>query len=434
MRLAAFVLTLAAPAFAALAPAPSRAEDFSTVAARVDRSIGRVFVETAQGTGSGSGFVVQSDADGTVLFITNHHVVEGGSDIQVIFKDGDNLAQYEGRVLQYTADVDIALLQLTPTESSYSQLQPIEIAVRHANKGEPVAAFGYPGVSDELISGELNIALFDSTLTEGIVSKILVTPWRTGGEDVELVQHSAHINFGNSGGPLIDACGQVLGLNTAMSSAAPEISLASSSVDLAWFLKQSGVAYGTADSDCGAAYRAQPEPANPAPAPRAPDAPETARPATPPLFGPAGGLGGMTSGLVVLGAVAAIFAVIALAVTKLSPSRDPVATGAKVSMIIRLQDGSGKSVSIPISKESLTRGVTIGRGSEADIPVSHTAISRTHLRLSLDGRRLYATDLGSTNGTTIDGTPLPPQTKRQIVSTSRIRLGNEVDLSLGVPE
>ena len=137
--------------------------------------------------GSGSGFIV--DSAGYIL--TNEHVVSGGGRLTVILDDG---TRKSASVMVSDATLDIALLKIdTP-----HQLPALSFATK-AREGEQVIALGYP-FSDEL-GGEM-------TTTVGIVSA-----FRTLG-GVDYVQTDAAVNFGNSGGPLLNLRGEVVGMNT----------------------------------------------------------------------------------------------------------------------------------------------------------------------------------------------------------------------------
>jgi putative serine protease PepD len=178
-----------AAALPRVAPAPSASlSGLSATAARVLPSV----VSVAAGRGGGSGFVV--DDRGHVL--TNAHVVSGRDDVAVILNDGRRLA---ARVVGEDEDEDLAVLQvsvpggLTPATLGRSG----DLSV-----GDQVLAIGSPlGLS--------------GTVTAGIVSA-LDREVRLGSARRTAVQTDASINPGNSGGPLVNARGEVVGVNTAI--------------------------------------------------------------------------------------------------------------------------------------------------------------------------------------------------------------------------
>ncbi len=144
--------------------------------------------------GTGSGFIF--DAKGLIL--TNAHVVDQADTVTVLLKDG---RQFKGKVLGEDTLTDVAVVQ--------------------------VAAAGLPtvslGESQKLQPGEWAIAIgnplgLDNTVTVGIISATGRSGADIGISDrrVRYIQTDAAINPGNSGGPLLNAKGQVIGVNTAI--------------------------------------------------------------------------------------------------------------------------------------------------------------------------------------------------------------------------
>jgi serine protease Do len=151
--------------------------------------------------GAGSGFII--DADGTIL--TNHHVIERATHIVVTFADG---RRSRARVLGADPDTDVALIKVD------------------GYRGLPVAPLGD---SSALRPGEWVCAIgnplgYQHSVTVGVVSFIgrkLFDPSLDN-----YIQTDAAISFGNSGGPLINARGEVIGINTAISARATNIGFA----------------------------------------------------------------------------------------------------------------------------------------------------------------------------------------------------------------
>ncbi|MEL6815969.1 MAG: HhoA/HhoB/HtrA family serine endopeptidase [Cyanobacteria bacterium J06598_3] len=153
--------------------------------------------------GVGSGFIVSED--GRIL--TNAHVVEGSDTVQVTLKDGRTL---EGKVLGSDPVTDVAVIDLDANDLP-------TVAVSNA----------------ELLPGEVAIAIgnplgLDNTVTVGIVSATGRTSGQVGIPDsrAEFIQTDAAINPGNSGGPLLNAKGEVIGMNTAIISGAQGLGFA----------------------------------------------------------------------------------------------------------------------------------------------------------------------------------------------------------------
>ena len=151
--------------------------------------------------GAGSGFII--DADGSIL--TNNHVIEGAERILVKLSDGRSL---RARVVGSDPDTDIALIKVD------------------GQSGLPVAPLGD---SSALRMGEWVCAIgnplgYDHSVTVGVVSYLGRKLFDSSLDDY--IQTDAAINFGNSGGPLINARGEVVGINAAISSRASNIGFA----------------------------------------------------------------------------------------------------------------------------------------------------------------------------------------------------------------
>jgi 2-alkenal reductase len=144
--------------------------------------------------GQGSGFVW----DNSGHIVTNYHVVENASEIEVIFANG---VTAPAQILGGDPDADLAVIKV---DLPASALPPVKL-----------------GDSDALQAGQLAIAIGnpfgqDFTMTNGIVSAIgrTIRSGNTPFSIPEVIQTDAPINPGNSGGPLLNRFGQVIGINT----------------------------------------------------------------------------------------------------------------------------------------------------------------------------------------------------------------------------
>ncbi|SBO42594.1 putative enzyme [Cyanobium sp. NIES-981] len=142
--------------------------------------------------GQGSGFITRSDG----VLLTNAHVVDGASEVSVTLPDGRS---FTGKVLGSDPLTDVAVVKVVATDL-------------------PVAPLGD---SAKLRPGEWAIAIgnplgLDNTVTAGIISAIQRTNAVGEGQRVPYIQTDAAVNPGNSGGPLINDRGQVIGINTAI--------------------------------------------------------------------------------------------------------------------------------------------------------------------------------------------------------------------------
>ncbi|GAA1887434.1 hypothetical protein GCM10009687_64880 [Asanoa iriomotensis] len=175
-------------------------DSLAGVAARLLPSVVTVRVASSSGTSLGSGFVVS--ADGYV--VTNDHVVEGGGTqtFTAVFSDGSTAS---AKLVGQDPESDIAVIKLARTG-----LTPVEFGDSDAIAvGDPVLAIGSP------------LALAN-TVTSGIVSALdrTIQAGEPGGPTryYAAIQTDAAVNQGNSGGPLVDAGGRVVGVNAVIKS------------------------------------------------------------------------------------------------------------------------------------------------------------------------------------------------------------------------
>jgi serine protease Do len=145
-----------------------------------------------QRRGIGTGFVI----DPTGYLVTNHHVVDGASTIEVTLSDG---RKFQGKVIGSDSETDLALLKIEATG-----LPTIPLGISSALRvAEPVMAIGNPfGL--------------DHTVTVGIISG--TGRFIGAGRYDDFLQTDAAINPGNSGGPLINTRGEAVGINSAIAS------------------------------------------------------------------------------------------------------------------------------------------------------------------------------------------------------------------------
>ena len=160
-------------------------------------------------TGVGSGVILT--ADGFVL--TNRHVVEGATSLTVTLADG---TKYPATVVKESDTQDLALVKVEATGLSPAKLGDASKVI----VGQTAIAIGSP------------LGTYTETVTKGIVSaldrEITVRDDQTGRPVTlsGLIQTDAAINPGNSGGPLLNAAGEVIGINTATASSAEGLGFA----------------------------------------------------------------------------------------------------------------------------------------------------------------------------------------------------------------
>jgi putative serine protease PepD len=164
-----------------------------------------IFGQQLEGEAAGSGFVWSADG----YIVTNNHVIDGAAEITVTFDDG---SAEPAELIAADPRTDLALLKVDRTD-----LVPLQIGDSDAIRvGDPVVAIG----------NALDLGA-EPTVTGGMVSAKERTISTDNGEVlVHLLQTDAAISSGNSGGPLLDMTGRVVGINTAVAARGQNIGFA----------------------------------------------------------------------------------------------------------------------------------------------------------------------------------------------------------------
>jgi putative serine protease PepD len=184
--------------------------DVSAVAAKVLASVVQVNVQLANGEGIGSGVIIGSD--GRIL--TNNHVVAGAEQVTVTLSDGREVA---AKVLGTDPSSDLAVIQAQGvsglTAATFGNSDDVKV-------GDEVIAIGSPGGLQGTVTTGIVSALDRKVTVSEEEQRQQDSPLRqqdgSGTTTYEAIQTDAAINQGNSGGPLFDSEGQVIGINSAM--------------------------------------------------------------------------------------------------------------------------------------------------------------------------------------------------------------------------
>jgi putative serine protease PepD len=178
-------------------PAARAPLDAAEIYRLAHRGVVEITVSVAGGEAQGSGFVYDSKGD----IVTNDHVVDGASSIEVQFPDGST---HSATLVGNDPSTDLAVIKV---DVPSSKLYPLTLGdSSRLAVGNQVFAIGAPFGLEE-------------TFTSGIVSALhrqMNSP--NGFAIADSIQTDAAINHGNSGGPLLDASGQVVGVNTQIKS------------------------------------------------------------------------------------------------------------------------------------------------------------------------------------------------------------------------
>jgi S1-C subfamily serine protease len=156
------------------------------------------------GAGSGSGFVINDEG----FIVTNAHLVEGARSVRVRFGEPGEDESVDARLVGADPSTDIAVLKV---DMNADELEPLPLGDSSKLRvGDPTIAIGNPFG-------------FDQTVTTGIVSALqrqIPAPNNFSIDDV--IQTDASVNPGNSGGPLLDAAGRVIGVNSQIATGGSE--------------------------------------------------------------------------------------------------------------------------------------------------------------------------------------------------------------------
>ena len=402
-----------------------------------DSRIGVVRVVSLNPTGTyslGTAFGVGEIGEETDYFVTNAHVVAGnysleGATLELpavnvwILKNSSAYNRLTGldtaqcipcEIVYYEPGQypDIAVLKAAePLEGRVAL--PLLADEKNLEVADPIFALGYPGSSDlsEIgLYGEKWVAnVEDTTITSGVVSRF--TTSATWG-NTRLIQHDAQINHGNSGGPLLDANGAVVGINTygwgQDVSTGDGNSYYSVRIDYIKDKLDDLDIYYETDADMG---------------------------------------GSLNIGIVaaIAGSVAVVGVLLVLLMKNNNSGSAAAVSGnaagavPPVGPVVTVGDPVGKTVAVNYSIQCIkgnfngqSRGIAgslrIGRDpmkNDLIFPANTKGISGVHCALMVDGGELYLMDCGSTYGTFLNGRKLIANRAEKVNSGDKVSLGSE---------
>lgn len=408
----------------------SASESFDIEAA--DRSTILILVEKDDEIGTGTGFFVSEEGH----ILTNFHVVEDA--LSVVWQDAE---QTTPATVVWTAEnLDLALLR---SDQPGRPPLPFPKDFSNSSKGDEVIALGYPSTQfRNMTILKEDFENIEPTLTKGIISR-----FSTG--SIPVIQHTALLRPGNSGGPLIDSCGRVVGINSFGLGEEDEdyFSINAESFVEATRGKLSSLTF---SSNCLSQESASAEDdeiveSKESDAPNEEQEPSQSQ-ARPSATSPQPEVQeaeffSSLSTLLLLFFLIALVIFIYLSVrskseqAKLQESeagnkifkRQELAKPPEAAIRLSGFDPNGLPFSIPVNSQWLnsTRGFLLGREENfSDGTVLSHSISRLHARILRTSGLLYLEDMNSTNGTFVNSMKLRPFDPHQLELGDQITLGD----------
>ncbi len=341
---------------------------------QISPAVVQIINTTRDGVVGGTGFVLNDLGH----VATNHHVIEEGGRLEV--KQGSRIAP--ATLVWHSEALDLAVIQ-----TRLENLNAVVLASSSPGVLADVVAVGFPGVADVVVSTDTA----EPSFSMGNVGRRLVWGSWNQVDSLRILQHTAETNPGSSGGPLIDACGRVLGINTA----APSLMIQRTS-DGPRIHAPAGVFWASYIAELTEQLDAMEIPYQSSQEPCEPTA-EAVQELREEIAG---------HWLVgILAAIGVLVLLIGVGVTGYVLFRRALR-----DMAVRIRDESSRLLRVwPISKRTPEPDVTgvvnhrirIGRGEGMDVRVRSMKVSRHHADLEVLAHDYRLTDQQSTNGSRV---------------------------------
>jgi len=401
---------------------------------KVEQSIVRVVVG-----GHGTGWVVSPG-----IIATNWHVAEGSSSYDIYPAGTDDVYRGTLRWLG-NQDLDLALIDVPGLP-----LEPFTIHKEETRRGSNVYTVGFPGLGDDFAGRtSLDVSIYGGTLSLNVENN----------RGVRIIQHDNIVNAGNSGGPLLDECGRVLGLTTwgreNRDIDADFIWASMAVAELADVMDQQNIPYtndstpcvagsgsttivnGIGEDDVTAIVQENNETLN--------ASVNAAAEATAARFD------ALTERLLMWGGLGAMMLALTLALALRKPRQQIIHAFEQVSRKIRRNPDTSAAVAargrsggerrglvissstptpvrVVLEKRVLTngnKGLSLGRDAAVvDYSLADHTLSRRHARFVWKADRVHLEDLNSTNGTIVNGRQLDPYVPTALNVGDSVKIGD----------
>ncbi|WP_193369828.1 trypsin-like peptidase domain-containing protein [Pelagibius marinus] len=411
-----------------LAAGPAAAIEPTAVARMVEPSMVQVLVEGPERRASGSGFLVSAEGHVATAFHMLRPHIEAGWQLFVLESGAAPAARHSATVVGTYPEEDLAVLKVEGLERPPVTLSEADLDL--PAQGSEIFAIGYPAAGARLGAGA------GMSFTAGMANRIFVGAWTAESARIRIIQHSAATNPGNSGGPIVNPCGQVVGINTER--------------EMAMLVTPTGlpIVYDVIQGVFFASHvSVLIEKLNELDVPYS-GSPKVCRV----IFGVAS-----TNYPWYAAAAVVVLLVLVLLLVKHWPrrvihvvviSRDAARNGARAlgHLILHPRAGSkprkitwrlhcdaveeGRPIDIVIDEDDLRRaphGLVIGSDTACDRCLAADGIDRRHAQLVPLGEELGIKDLHSETGTAIDAKPVDPENGAALLKPgAELRLGNLV--------